>query len=173
MPTSHIASRSLGLLLAFGPLATVHVSAQERPIVVYVVRHAERAEDGTDDPPLSEAGQRRSLLLASMLRDADVTHIHTTDYRRTRQTVAPLAAETGLEPIVYDGVGDLVDLLRATPGRHLVVGHSNTVPELVGRLGGEAHGPIGLDEYDRFYVVTLSGGRAVTSFLRFGERDDR
>jgi broad specificity phosphatase PhoE len=139
------------------------------PIVVYLVRHAERA-DATDDPPISPAGEQRALLLADMLRDADLTHIYTTDFLRTRQTVAPIASRERLEPAVYDGVGDLADLLRATPGRHLVVGHSNTLPALVGSLGGESHGSIGLDEYDRFYVLTLSGGRTVTSLLRFGAR---
>jgi broad specificity phosphatase PhoE len=141
------------------------------PVVVYVVRHAERAENGTNDPPISAAGEARATLLASMLQDADITHVYTTDFRRTRATVAPIAREASLVPTVYDAddLGGLADRLRATPGRHLVVGHSNTVPALVAALGGEAHGEIAQDEYDRFYVLTIWSSETATTLIRYGE----
>ena len=53
-------------------------SAQSEGVVVYLVRHAERAEDGTSDPPISRAGEERSEQVAALLRDAGITHIHTT-----------------------------------------------------------------------------------------------
>lgn len=149
------------------------VAAQEGEIVVYLVRHAERAEDGSNDPPISEAGVTRAELLATVLADAGITHIHTTDYKRTRQTGAPTAQRTGLTPATYDprDLPSFAETLRATPGRHLVLGHSDTTPALVEALGGDPHGTIDLMEYDRLYVVVISPGSVSTVLLRFGASD--
>ena len=148
------------------------VVAQEEPIVVYLVRHAERAEDGTSDPPISAAGWDRARLLAVMLRDAGLTRIHTTDYLRTRSTGQPIAEETGLRLREYDAndLTGFAERLRTTPGRHLVVGHSDTTPELVAALGGDPGSPIVDPEYDRLYIVTLAAGGASTVLIRFGDR---
>ncbi len=156
-------------ILALGVVTAPLLAQQDGALVVYLVRHAERAEDGTIDPPISADGERRARLLATMLRDAGITHIHTTDFRRTRTTAAPLAAVAGLVPEVYDP-DELLTVaarLRATPGRHLVVGHSNTVPEMVAALGGEPQGEIAQDEYDRLYVLTLADDGVTTVLLRF------
>ena len=68
-----------------------------------------------------------------------------------------------------EGMARTAELLRSTPGHHLVVGHSNTTPALVEALGGDPVSPIDEMEYDRFYLVTVSPGGVVTStLLRFG-----
>ena len=158
------------------------LNAQEEPII-FLVRHAERADDSnaspgmaTDphmagDPPLSEAGGVRALLLAEMLKDAGITHIHSTDYRRTRETVEPTAEAGGLSIATYDAsdANAFASNLRSIPGRHLVVGHSNSTPDLVTALGGDPGPPIESLEYDRVYIVTFQGGEARTVLLRFGE----
>ena len=168
--------------LAASPALPFHqlgLSAQDTPIVVYLVRHAERADDEPDyrggetrDPPLSAAGLERAYLLARTLSDAGLTGIHTTDYQRTRQTGQPTAELTGLPLETYDP-GDLnafAGHLAAMPGRHLVLGHSNTTPELVEALGGDPGAPIGAMEYDRLYVVTITPSGTSTVLLRFGNR---
>lgn len=150
------------------------VAAQTAHSVIYVVRHAERAEDGTNDPPISEAGQARAERIAAIFADAGLTHLHTTDYRRTRSTIAPTASASGLEPEVYDpsDLDAFAIHLRSTPGRHLVVGHSNTNAELVAALGGDDGGPIGEMEYDRGYVVIVrAGGATGSEIFRFGRPD--
>lgn len=146
-------------------------AAQADPVVVYLVRHAERAEDGTNDPPISVEGQTRAEQVASLLRDAGITHIHTTDLKRTRQTGAPTAQAAGLEMLVYNprDLTGFAETLRATPGRHLVLGHSNTTPDLVEALGGDSSGPIDEMEYDRLYIVTVTDAGVSTVLLRFGE----
>lgn len=161
------------LLLALaGALAPVQLLAQDEPVVVYLVRHAERAEDGTRDPPISPEGWQRSDLLAVMLRDAGITHIHSTDLERTRSTATPTAEAAGLELAFYapNDLDGLADEIRATPGRHLVVGHSNTTPAAVAALGGDPGEPIDEMEYDRLYIVTLTDEGASTVLLRFGRR---
>lgn len=144
--------------------------------VIYLVRHAEKqlpaAGETLRDPDLTEAGQARAQHLAHVLGAVGITHIFSSDYRRTRQTAAPLAEATGL-PVALYNPRDLTTFarqLRQTPGRHLVVGHSNTTPPLVALLGGEAGPPIEeAHEYDRLYVVILpANGPPVTLMQRFG-----
>lgn len=164
--------RSLSLLAAVCPAfgLPTPAAAQDSPTVVYLVRHAERAENGTNDPPISEAGWARARLLANMLRDAGITQVHTTDYLRTRSTVEPLAERLGLSIRSYDpaDLEGFAARLRGTPGRHLVVGHSNTTPPLVAALHGEAGEPIAELEYDRLYILTLTAAGASTVLVRFG-----
>jgi len=151
------------------------LGAQTESTVVFLVRHAERAENGTPDPPISAAGTARASLLAEMLRDAGITHVHTTDYRRTRATGRPTADLAGLSMEVYDprNLERFAARLTSTPGRHLVLGHSNTTPSLVEALGGDPGDPIEELEYDRLYVVTLASGSVQTVLLRFGARYNR
>lgn len=163
----------LGVSIALaGPLAAPSpLAAQDTPVVVFLVRHAERQEDGSSDPHISPAGRERALALATLLRDAGITHIHTTDFHRTRETGAPLAQALGLPMALYDprDLPGTAERLRASPGRHLVLGHSNTTGELSAALGGERHGPIADTEYDRLYVVVIPRtGPVSTTLLRFG-----
>jgi len=140
--------------------------------VVYAVRHAEREEDGTRDPPLSADGLERAEVLATMLADAKIDRVLTSGFKRTRQTAAPLVDRATLALETYDpsDLPSLVDELRQAPGRYVVFGHSNTTPELVRLLGGDPGTPIDEGEYDRLYVVVLPPtGPPVSILLRFGE----
>lgn len=150
--------------------AQAQVQAQTETIVVYLVRHAERAEDGTSDPPLSAEGQVRAALVARMLADAGVREVHASDYIRTRETARPSAEAVGAEVRVYDPRDPtaLVRYIQGRGGRHLVVGHSNTIPELVEALGGEGGAPIDEMEYDRFYVLAIGPASTTSVLLRFG-----
>ena len=90
--------------------------------------------------------------------------------RRTLETAAPTAEQARLEVSTYDpdDLASFAEALRTTPGRHLVVGHSNTTWDLVQALGGEPGPPIEALEYDRLYVVVMEGNQARTVLLRFG-----
>jgi broad specificity phosphatase PhoE len=160
-----------GLTLAACLGSPVTLSADGEAIVVYLVRHAEKTDSG-EDPELSPQGADRAAALAQLLRDAGVTAVHSTDFRRTRNTAAPVAGRLGLEIRDYhwDRMDALVAAIRQEGGRHLVVGHSDTTPELVGLLGGDPGTPIDEPtEYDRLYVVTLDPHGAVTTvLLRYG-----
>lgn len=148
-------------------------TAQQAPTVVYLVRHAEKAERPSEDPPLTAAGQARARALAHVLRDAAVDRIHSTDTERTRATAGPTAAAQGLPVETYEGedLEALAGAIRSSPGRHLVVGHSNTTPELVALLGGEPGAPVvEAWEYDRLYVLELRAGAPTTTILlRYGD----
>jgi len=165
--------RRLALLLLVGLLALPNgVFAQSSEVVVILVRHAERAEDGTSDPPISEEGWARARIVAAMLQDSRLTHIYSTDFKRTRSTAEPTATATGLTVESYDprDLAGFAAQLRRTPGRHLVVGHSNTTGELAAALGGDAVSPIQEMEYDRGYVVVvLPSGKAGSAIFRYGD----
>ena len=140
------------------------------PLLVFLVRHAEKRSEG-DDPGLTEAGTQRAERLASMLRDANLTAVHSTPYNRTRHTAGPVAESFGLEVQTYDprhAIG-MVRELQKQGGRHLIVGHSNTTPALVEGLGGNRGEPIDeATEYDRLYIVTVPpASDVITILLRY------
>lgn len=143
--------------------------------MVIVVRHAERADGGAgtaaamtsgNDPELSEAGKARAQKLAAMLGDAGVVAIYTTQFRRTKDTAAPLAAKIGVtsEALGSGDVSALVEKIKShKTGAVLVVGHSNTVPQIVKALGGSAV-TVGDNEYDSLFFVAPNG---TTTRIRF------
>ncbi len=137
---------------------------------IIVVRHAERASGGMGpDVPLSEAGKCRATILAKMLVDSKIASIYTSDVARTQQTADPLAKRLGvkLEALPGKDVAGLVERLKAGQGNALVVGHSNTVPEVVNGLGAGPAAAMPDEEFDRMYVVTLAGGHAYAAVLRY------
>jgi len=133
---------------------------------VILVRHAERAGGMSADVGISEAGRCRAEVLAKMLADAGVTRIYATEVARTQETAEPLAKEINIrsEVIPSNNIDGLVAKLRtaAPDGVALVVGHANTLPEIVKRLGGGTVPPIGDGEYGRMFIVTLSGANHAT-----------
>ncbi len=99
------------------------------------MRHAEKV-DNSRDAALSAAGEARARGLVEKLQDAGITAIFTSEYQRTRNTAAPLAAKLKIETQVHkaDDTRGLVELLRKQQ-RALVVGHSNTLPEIARAYG--------------------------------------
>jgi phosphohistidine phosphatase SixA len=123
---------------------------------IYIVRHAERL-DQSPDSPLSTDGVGRAYRLRDMLRGAGVTHIFISERRRTLETAKPLADALGLEPQqlpAADGRALASQLAALKPhDRALVVGHSNTVPELLSALNVATPVTIGDTEYDNVFIV--------------------
>ena len=166
-PTRRLALGLLSAALVLGACASAPPPVEN---TIYLVRHAEKA-DG-DNPSLTLVGRARAEILARELSDAGLTAIYSTDYKRTRETAAPIAKATGLPVIGYDprGLEPFASMLRATPGNILVVGHSNTTPELVDLLGGKPGAPIDeASEYDRLYVLTVDGRRVRTELRCYGD----
>jgi len=145
--------------------------ASDADLDVYLVRHAEKMKG--DDPALTSAGQERAELLAQELSGAGIERIHSSDTRRTRDTAAPLAESLGLEVELYDprDLSGMATFLKSEGGTHLVVGHSNTTPQLVELLGGDPGEPIvEATEYDRLYRVQhFQDGKPQSELRRFGD----
>jgi broad specificity phosphatase PhoE len=132
---------------------------------IVLVRHAEKQVGAINDAPLTPQGELRATRLAQMFGDADafgrVGRIYVSDTRRSQQTAAGVAQRLGLTPVIVDAKSSSADLarrvLRENRGaRALIVGHSNTVPQLVAELAGVENVPVmGDEEFDTVYVVTV------------------
>jgi broad specificity phosphatase PhoE len=131
--------------------------ASAEPIVV-IVRHAEKAANDPNDPDLSAAGRERAETLARILKDANITAIFTTEFKRTQETAAPTARATGVAPTIVPGkdFSALISKLHHVKGNALVVGHGNTIPDLVKALGIETPVQIADPDYGEIFVVTLA-----------------
>lgn len=118
------------------------LSASSCRSTYYIVRHAEKeapAHVMTSDVPLSAAGKERAEALMGELKNKGIRRIYSTNYIRTRETARPLSAATGVAIEAYD-VKDtaFINKLKAfEKGNTLIVGHSNTVDDLVNGLTGE------------------------------------
>lgn len=141
----------LGLVL-FASAAAV----ADAQVVVYLVRHAEKAQDGdTKDPDLSPAGRARAEALGKIVKDVGITAIFATEFKRTQQTAAPLSrlTEIPITTVPAKDTAALVAKLKRAQGCALVVGHSNTIPEITRALGVATPITIGDADYDNLFVV--------------------
>ncbi len=155
----------VSILLALAPAAA---RAQK---AVLVVRHAEKTADKQE--LLTEAGRARAQRLAVMLKGSGITAIYSTDTERTRDTVRPLADALGLRVSIYDtgeSMAGHVDARAFVAGLRkdhpndivLVVGHSNTIPNLLETLGCAEKVTLAAEEYDNLFVVVPRVGGAST-----------
>ena len=146
---------------------------------IIFVRHAEKATSPANDPGLNDAGRRRAAELARQLVDADVVAgidaIYSTPYRRTVETAKPIADALDLPVSSYDASNTetiIDEIIKDHKGKIiLVVGHSNTVPQMIGNMGASKNvAPIAENEYDNLFLVTIPWfGKTKTIRLRYGD----
>ncbi len=134
---------------------------------LYLVRHAEKQADGSRDPMLTSEGEQRSEHLAHWLLDKDIEDIWSSNYKRTRDTAKPLQAKLELELQIYspDAQAALVEDLTDREHNALVVGHSNTIPELARLLCKCSINAMDDSEYDRLIVITFKNGEIQTETI--------
>src|SRR5947207_2955511 len=139
--------------------ATMLVSCSR---TIYVVRHAEKiaptdsvAKTMINDLPLSEAGKVRAIVLKEQLSSDHIKSIYSTNTSRTIYTADPLSKSINVPITIYSNIDSLISLINSRKGNALVVGHSNTVDDIVNKLTGEKK--IGADlkdqEYDNLFIV--------------------
>lgn len=168
----------LVLLVAAFPALRGHDEAPAGVTTVVIVRHAEKAQDDPKDPSLSDAGRARAEALASALDSAGVAAVYSTQYKRNLQTVEPLAKRLSLaivqKPITGDSAAYARELAREVLAKEkgktvLIVGHSNTVADLVQAFSGSTITPLTDEDYDRIFVVVVPpSGPARLFKTRFG-----
>lgn len=147
----------------------------------YIVRHAEKAtvelesaQMMASNPPLSEAGKVRAFVLRDELKDKKIAHIFSTNTIRTMATAQPLSEHTGLPVRTYssarDSIADFIARLRELEGNVLIVGHSNTVDDLVNRLTGrtDVAGDLPESEYDNIFIVSKRGKKWLFERKKYG-----
>lgn len=135
---------------------------------VMVIRHAEPAASPPGNPPLSPAGQTRAQTLVHVAGSAGVSAIFASEFLRTQETVQPLATALGLS-VVQVNRADVQALVDQILTQHrgavvLVAGHTDTIPQIIDRLGGGTIAAIAPTEFDNLFVVTVR--RFTTRVLR-------
>ncbi|MBD0370742.1 MAG: histidine phosphatase family protein [Pyrinomonadaceae bacterium] len=150
---------------------------------VILVRHAERADAPREDPPLTEAGVARSQKLAALLAGAGVKAIYTSQYSRTKQTAEPLAKQLGLtitpvtlqskqsnpREVSEQSIRQIVDKIMERAGETaLVIGHVNSVPDVIRMLGGDVVPTMDEKRFDDLFIVTVyAKGKAKVLQLKY------
>lgn len=160
-------------VIALAGCATPRPAADADALTFVVVRHAEKATDDPEDPRLSAAGLQRAQRLARLLADAPVVAVYATEFRRTRETGQPTANAHQLPVAAYFSRGPASESAARWRRDHdrgtvLIVGHSNTVPDLVTALSGQAATPMPETEYDRVTRIRFdAAGRAHVEISRY------
>ena len=121
---------------------------------IYVMRHLQKAPG--PDPVLSQEGQLFAARLIDRFKDDPPSAIYVSATRRAQMTAAPLAARLGIMPKIYDPADTpgLVARVKSEPGTVLIVGHSNTVPDIVEQLGGPRPSDIAEDRFGDIWHVS-------------------
>ena len=155
-----------------------------KPITVFLIRHAEREDEPRQDPPLSKDGVARSQALARLLSNAGIKAIFTSQYSRTKQTAEPLATKLGLtvtsftlktnpsnpRQITEESTAEVTNKILEHAGQSvLVVGHSNSIPDVIKMLGADVVPAIDEKKFDDLFVVTVyAKGKAKVVQLKYG-----
>lgn len=160
------------LLFLFTLVICLHSSGQ----TIYIVRHAEKMETSGNmmsDVPLSLEGKQRAEALKDLLKEEQIGGVYSTNTDRTKSTAAPTARQFGIEIQTYGPRPDsaFAAMVRTLDSNVLIVGHSNTVDDLVNLIMQEKKIPHDLDEkeYDNLYILRRKDGRIEFEHRRFGQ----
>lgn len=149
----------LGLFLLLGAEAIAQ-SELSVPKTFIFIRHAEKVQTLHADPPLTAAGAAQAVAFAELLKEQNISAVYSTPYRRTLETAAPLASLKNLTTQLYEPLYavSLLEQLKTQvdSGVVVVVGHSNTIPDMVNALvGREEVAPITEEEYGLVFIVIV------------------
>jgi len=146
----------LFLVIVFG----IDTAAQEKTILL--VRHAEKADD-SQDPELSQKGKQRAERLVKTIGKYKPGGFYSTDYKRTRDTLVPLAAKREKKIEIYDPrkPQELIDtIMKSKTKRFVVSGHSNTIPGLANLIAKkDVFKNLNDSEYSVIWLVRLKDGK--------------
>jgi len=134
---------------------------------IYLVRHAEK-QHKEENPGLTRCGQARAKQLASLLSQANISQIYSTNYQRTRQTASPLATKQHITVQNYNPrhLEQLSTQLQQRKENSLVVGHSNTTPQLAELLSKQKMATLTELDYQQLYQIQFVGEEVVVTLLK-------
>jgi phosphohistidine phosphatase SixA len=162
-------------LTAFPSDFSQNSDAAQSSLTVILVRHAEKTivEPENKNPDLSPTGLARAQELVRVFGNAGITAIYATQYKRTQQTVKPLADKLRL-PVTQVEAKKTSELVKQIRSRNagqviFIAGHNNTVPEIIAALGGPQLPIIPEEEFDNLYILTVqSDGSAKLLKMKYG-----
>lgn len=175
-PSWLLAALALALLLSLafnflqrsGGLDTVSLSGlseadikpapESRVTQIYILRHTEKTDEDAEDPALSDKGIARANYWKTVLQHVEFDRVFTTDFVRNIETANIVASDSGHELELYYPLSfDVLKFLNTIRGqRVLIIGHSNTIPDMINRLIGEIrYPPMSHLDYDQLFVITI------------------
>lgn len=164
----------VALALTGAPVLRAQSSAAA-PTVVILVRHAEKAAEPVNDPPLTARGTERAAALSMVLRETKVTAVYHTPTTRTRDSARPVAVRFGLTPRLIPLVpraaqaDSIAAIVRRHPGETIVlVGHSNTIMPWLAAIGGPTRPDLCDHEYDGLFTALVDRGNTRVIEARYG-----
>jgi hypothetical protein len=138
---------------------------------IYLVRHAEKVASDNPDPDLTDVGHKRAEYFAEYFKDKGITHVYSTEFIRTYQTVKPAADALGLEVELYDPrkLKEFVASVIGKEGIYLIGGHSNVTPPTVNLFAGTSIPDLLDHQYDRIYKVVIGDDGKATMTISYSE----
>ena len=161
----------LTLVVSCKESGKINVAEKENISVYYFIRHAEkdRSDPTNKNPSLTIQGLERANKWALFFKDKNIAAVYSTNYKRTQQTALPIAKEQNLEIISYTAKELISEKFIANnKGKNIViVGHSNTTPELVNSLLGEKkYEDIADRENNNVFIVTLTKNKTTAKRVK-------
>ncbi|HET6978579.1 MAG TPA: phosphoglycerate mutase family protein [Pyrinomonadaceae bacterium] len=172
------------MVLLLGVVSQATAQEEFKPITVFLIRHAEREDEPRQDPPLKKEGVVRSQELARLLGGVGIKAIFTSQFARTKLTAEPLATRLGLTPtsftlksnpsnprqIAAESTAEVTNKILERAGESvLVIGHSNSIPDVIKMLGGDVVPTIDERKFDDLFIVTVyAKGKAKVVQMKYG-----
>ena len=154
-----------------GQTHTIENYSDTEGAVFFIIRHSEKDTAGGSNADLNPVGRGRAKALQKMLKKVKIKGVYSTDKPRTRHTAEPIAKSKHLPVVIYNPKKqtELLTELLTKKNKFLVVGHSNTVPQLINILtGNDAEKEFSESDYTRFYIISLKKiGDAKVLMIRF------
>ena len=161
-------AKTLLLFIFYFSSLVAGAQVEEAITTIIVLRHAEKADQPDNpDPDLSDEGNARAEKIAALFAEDTIDAVYTTSYKRTKQTITPLATSQNLMVKEYPPADEesFADILSRHKGEKIVIcGHSNTVPILLNYFTeSTAHAALQEDEYDKIFIISKStSGKSAT-----------
>lgn len=150
----------LRILIVLLVCCCIDESSAADSYTLYLVRHAEKEPDGSRDPVLTDIGKQRSDNLANWFSDKQIEDIWSSDYKRTRDTAKPIVSKLDIDLTLYDAgnLPELTENLVKKQHTAIIVGHSNTTPQLARLLCDCEIKDMDDSEHDRVIVISVVNG---------------
>lgn len=164
------------ILFVFLVLITAQSAQAQETTRIWIVRHGEKVltDPKEKDPELSTEGKERAEALLEYLKGKKIDVLFSTDYKRTRGTLSPLATQRGLGLKYYDSKDNsaLVDtILNSYKGKNvLICSHSNRILGIITAFG--ALSPIKEiteQDYSHIFLLEIKGEQVKLKHKHYGK----
>ena len=126
---------------------------------IYIIRHTEKADETAENPELSAAGIERAKYWKEVFQHIEFDQVFTTDFVRNIQTAEIISTDNSIKPELYYPMSfDVLKFINLIRGEKvLIIGHSNTIPDMVNRLIDETrYPPMSHENYNILYIVNIN-----------------